>query len=194
MYSIDMDSILRGIAEEVRAEILENRPPPWPPDSLFAYLRGLPPQTVGIKFATSLVRQILQREGLETDSGGRRLYSLVITSGSAAGVKIATKCSTEIPERRFQQVRDPRPPTEDDGWRYDCLLCIGVSPNHLTFWLLDAEQIADCIDRGLIIIQHTDSNTHWFFPSEERPDDPFATFIKSRRELIGEIQRLRPFS
>ena len=189
-----MDNVLRGIADEVRAEILANRPPPWPPDSLFAYLRGLPPQTVGTRFATSLVSRILQREGVETGSGGRGLYDLVITSGLAEGLRIEVKCSTERPERRFQQVRDPRPPTESDGWRYDCLLCIGVSPNHLTFWLLDAEQTADCIDRSLITIQHTDSNTHWFFPSEERPDDPFATFIKSRRELIGEIQRLRPFS
>jgi hypothetical protein len=145
-----MDSVLAEIVAELRAEILASRAPGWPPDARMTFLRGLPPQTVGTKFGTELVRRLLERAGLPCWKAGTRLYDIVVSPDRKTdGTRVEVKCSTERPARRFQQVRDPRPDEADGRWRYDCLVCIGVSPDDLSFWYIDGTEVDALIDDGV---------------------------------------------
>jgi len=134
-----MDQILGEIVRELRDQILASRAPGWPPEAPLTFLRGLPPQTVGTKFGTELIRRLLERDGIACWKAGTRLYDIVISPDRKTdGPRIEVKCSTERPARRFQQVRDPRADEAAGRWRYDCLVCIGVSPEDLVFWYIDA--------------------------------------------------------
>ncbi|MBI5498981.1 MAG: hypothetical protein HY907_01970 [Deltaproteobacteria bacterium] len=185
-----MDRETRTIVLDLKREILARQPAGWPPDSLFTFLRGLPPATVGTRFGSELVARILDGAGLATRKGGTRLYDLVVGGGD--GLRVEVKTSTEFPTRRFQQVRDPRPGVARERWRYDALVCLGVRPDDLTIWLLPGPQAAELIADGTIGVQHTDSETNWFFPNEDAPTCPFNRFLVTRRELVGAIRRMKP--
>jgi len=188
-----MDKVLAKIVGELRAEILASRAPGWPPDAPLTFLRGLPPQTVGTKFGTELIRRVLEREGIECWKAGTRLYDIVVSPDRKTdGTRIEVKCSTELPARRFQQVRDPRPDEANGRWRYDCLVCVGVSPDDLTFWYLDSVPVGELIDDGVIQVQHADSETNWFFPNEDYDKCPFREYLVSRADLIKRIRENSP--
>lgn len=179
-----MDSETTRIVEEVKAEILAKKKASWPPNSIFAFIKGLPPATVG-GFGAKLLSRALDQSGLTVSSGGTELYDLEVQSGG--GFRIEVKCSTESP-RRFQQVRDPRPNT-GSRWRYDALVCVGVSPDDLTFWFIPSPSVAKLIDDKAIGVQHADSHTHWFFPDEKSPICPFRKYMVARKELVEKISK-----
>ena len=188
-----MDGVLADIIAELREEILASRAPGWPPDAPLTFLRGLPPQTVGTKFGTELVRRILQRDSIVCWKAGTRLYDIVISlDRKTDGTRIEVKCSTELPARRFQQVRDPRPDEASGRWRYDCLVCLGVSPDNVSFWFIDAREVAELIDDGIIKIQHSDSETNWFFPNEDYENCPFREYLVDREQLVAAVKGTSP--
>lgn len=183
-----LDSILKGIISELKQDILSSRAGGWPPESVLSFLRGLPPQTVGTKFGCELVRRLLERENVSCWRAGTRLYDIVISARKGEdGTRVEVKCSTELPQRRFQQVRDPRPEEAGGRWRYDCLVCVGVSPDNLTFWFVPGEEVARLIDDGLITVQHADSETNWFFPNEDYDRCPFKPYVVDRSALVRAI-------
>lgn len=162
-------------------------------DSPLTFLRGLPPQTVGTKFGAELIRRVLQREGISCWKAGTRLYDIVVSDARGQdGPRIEVKCSTERPARRFQQVRDPRPEEAGGRWRYDCLVCVGVSPDDVTFWFIDAEEVCRLIDDGLISVQHADSETNWFFPNEDYERCPFRRYLVDRSGLVRAVRETTP--
>jgi hypothetical protein len=188
-----MDKILAEIVGELRQEILASRAPGWPPEAPLTFLRGLPPQTVGTKFGTELIRRILDREGITSWKAGTRLYDLVLAPDRKSdGTRVEVKCSTELPVRRFQQVRDPRPDEAAGRWRYDCLVCVGVSPGDVSFWFIDGREVAELIDHGIIEVQHSDSETNWFFPNEDYAKCPFQQYLAHRNQLVAAIKGASP--
>jgi len=188
-----MDPVLAEIVAQLRTEILASRAPGWPPDAALTFLRGLPPQTVGTKFGTELARRLLEREGITCWKAGTRLYDIVLSPDRRTdGTRVEVKCSTERARRRFQQVREPRPDEANGRWRYDCLVCVGVSPDDLTFWYIDGREVASLIDEGIIEVQHADSETNWFFPNEDYTNCPFRQYVVTRAELVERIRAASP--
>jgi hypothetical protein len=145
---------------------------------------------------TELIARLLVKGGLKARTvGARKLFSVVVANGENGGpLRVAMKSSTELPTRRFQQIRDPRPDDTTERWRYDCLVCLGVSPNGLTIWFLPGNDVAHLIDDGLIAVQHTDSETNSFFPNEKDSACPFAAFIVTPEQLVEKVKAMKPLS
>ena len=188
-----LDPVLKRVVSQLKHEIMASWAGGWPPESPLSFLRGLPPQTVGSKFGAGLIRRLLEEQGTACWGAVTRLYDIVVASQKGEdGTRIEVKCSTELPQRRFQQVRDPRPEQAADRWRYDCLVCIGVSPDDLALWFIPGEEVARLIDDGLITVQHADSETNWFFPNEDYERCPFKPYLVDRLAPVRTIRAHPP--
>lgn len=81
-----------------------------------------------------------------------------------AGLRIELKASSEAPNFRFQQIRDPwmgKAPAID----YDVLLCLGATNSGLEWWAIPATQITPLHEKGILTNQHggqkSEGNTLW---------------------------------
>jgi hypothetical protein len=148
----------------------------WPVDSPLGFVIHLAPRTRG-KLGEHLVGKIAAKLGVPSTPSGSPDFDRLISRKSGT-TRVEVKFSTEDPPR-FQQVRDPR---RQGTMKYDVLLCVSGRPEGLTYWILDARDVGTLIDSGAIIIQHQDSNTHWFYPSRTA-QDAYAAFRMNFQQL-----------
>lgn len=135
----------------------------------------LAPRTRG-KLGELLISRLAVSLGLQCASSRSPDFDLLI-SRSSGEARTEIKLSTENPPR-FQQVRNPR---RADGFKYDDLVCVSGRPDGLVYWLIDAADVENYIETGVILVQHQDSQTNWFFPSRILAD----AFSKHRVEFDG---------
>lgn len=87
-------------------------------------------------------------------------------------IRIEIKASSESPEFRFQQIRDPRLSVTKE-YAYDCLLCLGITAESVEFWVIPSARVVQLIDNGVIIGHHggqkaqLQSNTLWFTTTDD---------------------------
>jgi hypothetical protein len=139
----------------------------WPIDSPLGFVIHLAPRTRG-KLGELLISRLAVALGLQCAPSRSADFDLLISRRSGS-VRTEIKFSTENPPR-FQQVRNPR---RADGLKYDNLVCVSGRPEGLVYWLLDALEVERYIDDRIILVQHQDSQTNWFFPSRTL-DDAFS--------------------
>ena len=162
-YFRELESELRRVEE-------------WPVDSPLGFVIHLAPRTRG-KLGEHLVGKISAKLGIATTPSGSPDFDRLIMRPSGA-TKAEVKFSTEDPPR-FQQVRDPR---RQGVMKYDALVCVSGRPEGLTYWVMEAADVANLIDSGAIYIQHQDSNTHWFYPSRTL-EDAYAAYRRDFQQL-----------
>ena len=101
-------------------------------------------------------------------------YDILWTPCEGIGAqRIELKASSESPEFRYQQIRDPRIGPDPSSGSYDSLLCLGVTATSVEFWFLPANEVSKAIDTGVMTFQHggqkagLQSNTYWITMTRE---------------------------
>jgi hypothetical protein len=133
------------------------------------FLGGLSGKTFGETIAPELCAFWLRGPGDKWEKkSNRELYDIAWAPAARRDpLRIELKASSEHPEYRFQQVRDPRAGGNRE-LDYDALLCLGVTASSLELWLIPATEVIALINDGTLTPQHggkkagLESNTYWF--------------------------------